>query len=137
MPSACWTTANAAKLPAGVYDCDASDMYDEVEEEQDTLVRLPLTKHPLTMERLRTKSRSGFKVTDQGNVVIDDFENAQYFGPISVGTPPQELNVIYDTGSANLWVPNTHHLLSPHKTYNHDKSSTCLLYTSPSPRDRG
>eukprot|EP00591_Stephanopyxis_turris_P002683 CAMPEP_0195520230 /NCGR_PEP_ID=MMETSP0794_2-20130614/16438_1 /TAXON_ID=515487 /ORGANISM="Stephanopyxis turris, Strain CCMP 815" /LENGTH=373 /DNA_ID=CAMNT_0040649543 /DNA_START=69 /DNA_END=1190 /DNA_ORIENTATION=+ len=88
------------------------------------LTRLPLNKDPLTMDRLRTQARTGVKVTDTGSIVINDYENAQYYGPISVGTPAQELNVIYDTGSANLWVPNIHHLLSPHKTYNHDKSST-------------
>lgn len=90
----------------------------------DGLVRLPLAKDPLTMARLKSQSRNGVSVSQQGTIVIDDYENAQYYGPISVGTPPQTLNVIYDTGSANLWVPNIHHLLSPHKTYNHDKSST-------------
>merc|ERR1719473_208108 len=39
-------------------------------------------------------------------IVIKDFSNAQYYGQVSVGTPPQTFNVIYDTGSANLWVPN-------------------------------
>merc|ERR1711968_44308 len=39
-------------------------------------------------------------------IVIKDFSNAQYYGQVSVGTPPQNFNVIYDTGSANLWVPN-------------------------------
>merc|ERR1712093_332796 len=39
-------------------------------------------------------------------IVIKDFSNAQYYGQVSVGTPAQNFNVIYDTGSANLWVPN-------------------------------
>jgi hypothetical protein len=79
------------------------------------LVRLPLEKNPLTLERLHTQARTGVQITGSGSIVIDDFENAQYYGPISVGTPAQVLNVIYDTGSANLWVPNIHKLLSPHK----------------------
>lgn len=30
-------------------------------------------------------------------VVVNDYSNAQYYGPIAVGTPPQPFNVIRDT----------------------------------------
>jgi len=55
---------------------------------------------------------------------IDDFMNAQFYGEIGVGSPPQHLKVIFDTGSSNLWVPNKKPLFTQHQIYNHGKSST-------------
>ena len=61
--------------------------------------------------------------------IIKDYGNAQYFGTVSIGNPPQSFEVIFDTGSSNLWVPKigcTHcglpFIAKKHK-YDHAKSS--------------
>eukprot|EP00529_Nitzschia_sp_RCC80_P021258 CAMPEP_0113521824 /NCGR_PEP_ID=MMETSP0014_2-20120614/44858_1 /TAXON_ID=2857 /ORGANISM="Nitzschia sp." /LENGTH=413 /DNA_ID=CAMNT_0000419833 /DNA_START=41 /DNA_END=1282 /DNA_ORIENTATION=- /assembly_acc=CAM_ASM_000159 len=88
-----------------------------------------------TMEQglLRGVTTGHLEVTDlqkPENEIIKDYANAQYFGVVEIGSPPQEFTVIFDTGSSNLWIPKVgcSHCGIPfigqkHK-FDHDKSST-------------
>lgn len=61
-----------------------------------------------------------------GKETLKDFLNTQYYGEITVGTPPQKFECLFDTGSSNLWVPdnNCTDCGRAHNQYNPKKSST-------------
>lgn len=48
--------------------------------------------------------------------VPDGWLDLMYYGPMNVGTPPREMTVDIDTGSADLWFSK--------KQFKHSKSST-------------
>lgn len=109
------------------------------------LIRIPLTKFP-SMRRILSEAGSeiphmkeitqaikyklGF--ADEGEPapeILKNYMDAQYFGEISIGTPPQNFTVIFDTGSSNLWVPSVHCSMMDiacllHHKYDSSKSST-------------
>lgn len=77
----------------------------------------------------RKTFRRSIKLSGQktGTAVISELEEAQWYGPIEIGTPPQKFKVIYDTGSSDLWVPDescSYFQCGLHNRFKSDKSST-------------
>ncbi|XP_078500783.1 renin [Lissotriton helveticus] len=99
--------------------------------------RIPLKVMPSIRQTLR---EMGVKVSDvfpetklrrrdTAPTNLTNYLDTQYFGEITIGSPPQTFKVVFDTGSANLWVPS--HSCSPlysacvsHSRYDSSKSDT-------------
>jgi cathepsin D len=117
------------------------------------LVRIPLTKFPSVrktyiqrkgvLNHLKAKYQNdrdaGFdpvaqrvKPNEFFNEGLTDYMDAQYYGSVGIGTPPQCFKVCFDTGSSNLWVPGQACKSSAcrsHTKFDCSKSSTCQSST--------
>jgi len=98
---------------------------------EDGLIRVPVTKGPTARQSAQYSGVADKLSAYQSgeDVPIHDYSDAQYYGPISIGTPPQNFNVVFDTGSSNLWVPSKQCALlniacKTHTKYDSSKSST-------------
>ncbi|CAE7221541.1 CTSE [Symbiodinium necroappetens] len=96
-------------------------------------VHVPLVRKPRTAAGIRSLRRhwQQLRTESEGNVLpyvqIKDYQDSEYYGPVSIGTPGQQFTVIYDTGSSNLWVPSAKCIsksCSTHNRYDASKSST-------------
>lgn len=72
---------------------------------------------------------------DQGTTPAHDSStrpDQEYYAEIDVGTPPQKMNLLFDTGSADLWLFGADAkgaIEQDQNRWNHSKSSTARLIT--------
>ncbi|XP_042351576.1 gastricsin-like [Plectropomus leopardus] len=102
------------------------------------IIRVPLHKQKSMREALREK---GIELPYQdparkyqpdefygsANMYINNYADTTYYGAITIGTPPQSFQVLFDTGSANLWVDSIYcntQACNAHTKFNPQQSST-------------
>jgi hypothetical protein len=85
----------------------------------------------LLFARQKTHQKHGSKLRSRQEAGV--VHKTAYWGDISIGTPPQNFKVIFDTGSGNLIIPAAECTVpgcQPHKKYSHKDSSSAKQVTN-------
>ncbi|GFO36819.1 cathepsin d [Plakobranchus ocellatus] len=88
----------------------------------------PYRPHASTREVKELKPTPEQPAVSRRDIKLTNFNNNMVYGTIAVGTPGQELNIVFDTGPGPMWILSSHgrtHLnWENHRKYNNDSSST-------------
>jgi len=108
----------------------------------DALYKIPLKKKHRTVESVHVLQRqlqNKYNITlpsiplaeknGQFSQLLHNYQNLQYYGEISLGTPGQCFTVVFDTGSSDAYVPGVScnsRACQGHNKFRCSDSSTCL-----------
>ncbi|NXM58778.1 CATE protein, partial [Illadopsis cleaveri] len=111
--------------------------------------RVPLTRRHSLRKQLRARgqpwhlwrAQAGLDTSPEDcaafletNEPLLNYLDMEYFGQISIGTPPQNFTVVFDTGSSNLWVPSVYCVskaCAKHSRFHPTQSSTYQVIGTP------
>mmetsp|Transcript_18919 Transcript_18919/g.30747 ORF Transcript_18919/g.30747 Transcript_18919/m.30747 type:complete len:483 (-) Transcript_18919:297-1745(-) len=76
------------------------------------VIRVPVTRREAPPSREKTKLRFGTLLSKGHNaelldlhiLPLENLNNLEYLAVVGIGTPPQNLSVVMDTGSSDLWI---------------------------------
>ena len=88
-------------------------------------IRVPFIRETQKNKSSLRAKFSSFYVRNT-SVPISDFSDINYMGPIQLGSNNQKFNVLFDTGSSNLWVPDSS-LFGAGNSFDCSASSTCKV----------
>jgi len=109
------------------------------------IIRVPLHRHVSKHSALRHRHTAAsqkvnpkFQTShlrqrrDTASETLLDDEEVEFYGAITIGTPPQDFYVVFDTGSADLWVPSSQCVASNEACQNHNQydSSASSTYVA-------
>jgi hypothetical protein len=80
-------------------------------------IKLPIHKKSLNVINFAAESEA------TASIELNNYFNSEYYGEISIGTPPQKFEFMFDTGSANIWIASKD-CSECSKKFNRELSST-------------